>query len=147
MTLIGDIYGGVGASVVEFHGNKHTASAHKDHPVLKVKATRNRDRGANALLHTASLFRIGHQHCVWHMLLEWNEPKLQLLPLKPCSANNLDPITKVLWSCLAFRLLMSNLEMAGKVSEKSQMAWRFQSLPQIKHRRLIGSSAVVCLQD
>ena len=36
----------------EFHGNNRTASAHKDHPVLKVKATGNRDHGVNALLHT-----------------------------------------------------------------------------------------------
>ena len=91
-------------------------------PVLKVGITRDRDRGANALLHTTSLFRIGHHLCVWHMLLERNEPKLQLLPLKPCSANNFDPITRVLWSCLAFRLLTSNLEMTRKVSEQSQMS-------------------------
>ena len=106
----------------EFHGNNRTASARKDHPVLKVKATRNRDHGANTLLHTTSLFRIGHHLCVWHMLLRWNEPKLQVLPLKPCSANNFDPITKVMWNCLAFRLLTSNLEMTRKVSEQSQMS-------------------------
>ena len=39
-------------------GNKRTASACKDHPVLKVKATRSRDRGANAVLYTTSLFHI-----------------------------------------------------------------------------------------
>ena len=37
-----------------------TASVHEYHPLPKVEATRDRDRGADVPLHTALKSRVGH---------------------------------------------------------------------------------------
>ena len=115
----------------EFHGTNRTASVHKHHPLPKVEAKSDRDRGVDALLHTASMLNYASSWA-WHGLLEWDVPKLQQHFPKPCSANNLDAVMKVMWRCLAFRLLTSNLEMAKKVGKQGRMSYHFQSLAQLK---------------